>query len=221
MLVRNTASPARSVATSRRHRRRAHSAPHRHPEEDTAVATTILRIACFVTKDAEWRNVVEHYGRRANELLAPHGMQLGHRYGTGPIVPDEIGYSGDCFYKAGDPGSMRQACHRLWPDGKGVPVIVCNFPPGDGTNGCTVMPENEDANSGVQWLPYILINARNFVASGSTLMHEMIHTTGLGDADHDRDTGSVFHGHGDSAAIKTLPKKHAERLRRAYYAEWV
>jgi hypothetical protein len=38
---------------------------------------------------------------------------------------------------------------------------------------------------------------------------------------HRRDTGSVFHGHGDSAAMKTLPKKRAERLRYVYYAEWV
>ncbi|HEV7268663.1 MAG TPA: hypothetical protein VGN83_27705 [Falsiroseomonas sp.] len=183
------------------------------------MADTILRIACFVTKDADWRNVVEHYARRANELLAPYGLQLGHRYGTGPVVADEIAYAGDCFYKAGDPGSMRHKCHQLWPDGKGIPVIVCNFPSGDGTNGCTVNPEHDDANSGVKWLPYILINARNFVASGSTLLHEMIHTTGLGDAHHDGDPGSIFHAHGTSASSKTLSRKHADRLRKAYYAE--
>ncbi|GGG48959.1 hypothetical protein GCM10010964_40400 [Caldovatus sediminis] len=109
------------------------------------MAKTILRIACFVTRDAEWKNVVGHYGRRANEMLAPYGMEIGHRYGGGPIVPDTIPYSGDRFCKAGDPGSMRQKCHELWPNGKGLPVIVCNFPPGDGTNGVTVKPEHEDA----------------------------------------------------------------------------
>jgi len=118
------------------------------------MARIILRIACFVTKDAEWRNVVEHYGRTANAQLAPYGMEIGHRYGTGPIVPDEISYRGDCYYKAGDPGSMRQKCHELWPNGKGIPVIVCNYPEGDGVNGQTVKPEHEDANNGVKWLPY-------------------------------------------------------------------
>ncbi|MBX6376696.1 MAG: hypothetical protein IRZ13_21020 [Acetobacteraceae bacterium] len=184
------------------------------------MARIILRIACFVTKDAEWRNVVEHYGRTANAQLAPYGMEIGHRYGTGPIVPDEINYRSDCFYKAGDPRSMRQKCHELWPNGKGIPVIVCNYPEGDGTNWQTVKPENEDANNGVKWLPYILINARNFVASGSTLLHEMIHATGLGDADHDGDPASVFHAHGNSSSMKTLSRKHADRLRQAYFAEW-
>ncbi len=178
-----------------------------------------LRIACFATKDAKWQNVIQHYARRANELLAPYDMQIGHRYGTGPVVADTISYTGDCFYKAGDPGSMRQKCHELWPDGKGVPVIVCNFPQYDGTNGCTVKPEHEDANNGVKWLPYILINAQNFVASGSTLLHEMIHTTGLSDADHDGDAGSVFHQHGNSSSMKSLSRKHADRLRKVYYAE--
>jgi len=178
-----------------------------------------LRIACFVTRDAANRTLIDHYIQRANDALAPHGMRIGHRYGTGAAVPDEIAYTGDCLYQAGDPGSMRQKCHERWPVGKGVPVILCNFPQNDPANGCTVKPEHAEANNGVKWLPYILINSRNFVASGSTLVHEMIHTTGLSDAEHDRDPGSIFHAHGNSAATKTLSKQYAERLRKMYYAE--
>ncbi|GGG48951.1 hypothetical protein GCM10010964_40390 [Caldovatus sediminis] len=71
----------------------------------------------------------------------------------------------------------------------------------------------------MKWLPYVLINARNFVVSGSALLHGMIHTAGLDDARHDGDPASVFHAHGNSAAVKTLSRKHADRLRPAYHAE--
>ena len=128
------------------------------------MARTILRVACFTTTDAQWRNVLEHYWTRGNEMPAPHGIELAHRNGSGPPIPQEINYAGDVIRKAGDTGDVRHQCHLASPNGRGIPVICCNFLAGALDTGNTVTPDDPDAadaNRGVHWLPYILINARD------------------------------------------------------------
>jgi hypothetical protein len=187
------------------------------------MATTILRLALFTTRDSRWRNVLEHYWGKANEILAPHGMALAHRHGSGSPTPDEIGYTGDVVRKFGDTATVRQRCHELWPTGKGCPVILCNYLEAEATSGNTVLPDDADAataNGGVSCLPYCTINARRYVASGSTLLHELIHATGLHDSDHEGSVDSVFCGTSSETSLaRKLSKPLAERLRRCYFAE--
>ena len=87
--------------------------------------------------------------------------------------------------------------------------------------GETINPTDEEANGGVKWYPYILINAQLLGAAGSTLVHELIHTTGLSARDHDRDPASAFYDNelGKGQAKRSLSKAHAARLRGMYYAE--
>ncbi|MGE0747774.1 MAG: hypothetical protein AB7K86_21120 [Rhodospirillales bacterium] len=179
-----------------------------------------LRVACFAASNCDYRNVLEAYGRAGDALLKPHGMALHDRWGPGPLMADEIEWNDYVIDSQGGPGDLRALCHRKWPDGKGVPVILCNR----GTRapyGETIETGNTEANGGVRWLPYVLINAQALNPAGSTLIHEMIHTTGLGDRDHDKDPSSVFYSADRKAGdgVRKLAKKHADRLRRMYYAE--
>lgn len=185
------------------------------------MATTFLRIACFAATNCEYENVLQAYGRLGDEVLAPHGMALHDRYGPGPLMADEIRWSDFVVFSRGDPGALRQKCHERWPDGKGVPVIVCNL----GTQaayGYTIKPHMTEENGGVRWMPYVLINAQAMNAGGGTLVHELIHTTGLTAADHDRDPSSVFYeptNHRAGNSKRTLSERHAKRLKGMYFAE--
>jgi hypothetical protein len=179
-----------------------------------------LRVACFAASNCKYDNVLETYGRIGNELLKDYDMALRHRYGNGPLIADTIEWNDFVLHSTGAPGDLRAKCHRLWPDGKGVPVIVCNLG-AQGHYAETIPPTDTESNGGVQWYPYILINAEALSVAGSTLIHEMIHTTGLTDADHDMDPASVFYdnGRGKGQAKRKLSKAHADRLRNMYYAE--
>ena len=179
-----------------------------------------LRVACFAASNCQYENVLEAYGRGGDELLKEHGMALHDRYGPGPLIADVIEWHDSVLHSTGAPGDLRAKCHRLWPDGKGVPVILCNL----GTQGYlgeTINPTDEEANGGVKWYPYILINAQLLGVAGSTLVHELIHTTGLSARDHDRDPASAFYdnGLGKGQAKRNLSKAHAARLRGMYYAQ--
>jgi hypothetical protein len=177
-------------------------------------------VACFGASNCKFSNVLEAYGRAGDEMLREHGMALHDRWGPGPLIANEIQWNDFVLNSTGAPGELRAKCHRLWPDGKGVPVIVCNRG-NSGPYGEVIEPTNEEANGGVKWLPYVLINAQQLNPAGSTLVHELIHTTGLGDKDHDRDPSSAFydHGLGKGEAKRRVTKAHAARLRRMYYAE--
>src|SRR3712207_2076872 len=75
--------------------------------------------------------------------------------------------------------------------------------------------------TGSDGCPYVLINVQALNPAGSTLVHELLHTTGLENRDHDNDPKSVFYDNslGSPSMSRTLSKAHAERLRRAYFAE--
>jgi hypothetical protein len=185
------------------------------------MATTYLRIACFAATNCQYDNVLEAYGRMGDEILKRHGMALHDRYGPGPLAADEIRWNDSVIFSEGGPGALRQKCHERWPDGKGVPVIVCNLGI-YAAYGYTIKPSMLDENDGVQWLPYVLINAQVLNAAGSTLIHELIHTTGLSAADHDGDPSSVFYeprSNRSGQAHRVLFDRHAKRLRGMYYAE--
>ncbi|MFM9887854.1 MAG: hypothetical protein ACKVQT_32915 [Burkholderiales bacterium] len=179
-----------------------------------------LRVACFAAGNCEYENVLQHYGRMGDEILNGHDMALHDRWGPGPLVANVVQWNDYVINSTGAPGDLRAKCHTLWPDGKGVPVIMCNR----GTQapyGEVINPTNLEANGGVQWYPYILINAQQLGAGGSTLIHELIHTTGLHSRDHDRDPSSAFYdnGLGNGQGRRKLSKAHAARLRGMYYAE--
>jgi hypothetical protein len=179
-----------------------------------------LRVACFAASNCEYANVLEAYGRAGDDILKEHGMALHDRLGPGPLYADVIEWNDFVLDSTGAPGELRYKCHQRWPDGVGVPIIVCNRGQ-NGAYGYTIKTSNKEANGGVEWLPYVLINAQQLNPAGSTLIHELIHTTGLGEADHDRDPKSVFYdgGLGKGEARRRLSKGHAARLRRMYYAE--
>ena len=87
------------------------------------------------------------------------------------------------------------------------------------------------ANNGVGWLPYVLINTQGKSSANEVLLHELIHAAygenqpnKPGDP-HDRDASSCFYAYGTAAGVaqsgspmRTLPGKHADVLRKAYFS---
>ncbi len=97
-------------------------------------------------------------------------------------------------------------------------VIFCRFP-AFGQSGQKFFGTTEGGRrpleGGAVFPDFILINVEKRRPDDSTLIHEMIHATGLDD--HDPDPASVF----ADGAIRTgsvLKSEYAERLRRAFFA---
>jgi hypothetical protein len=194
-----------------------------------------LTVALFATSDANHTTHMNDYIASANAMLAKQSMKL-EIYPTNPsggarVLP----YTGAVFDTAGDPGTVRQQCHAAVPNGRGIPVIFCkrntdNAASGGIELGSTIQTANA-ANNGVQWLPYILINTQGKSTANETLLHEMIHAAyGANQPNkprdpHDTDPGSCFYQYGTAAGVaqsgsptRTLPVKHADVLRKAYFS---
>jgi len=183
-----------------------------------------LRIAAFGAADVVASNTIEAYSRAANDMLKPHGMAIRHRYGTGPVVHDWIVWTGYVSGADATVEQIRHVCHQTWSNGKGLPVILANA--GNEPNhayGFTHAISGLAGKGG--WLPYCIINAQKLNPAGTTLLHEMIHATGLGNEAHDDDPRSVFFGNRllrpdeDPQRARELFANHAERLRQSYFAE--
>jgi hypothetical protein len=198
-----------------------------------------LTVALFATSDADHASCLNDYVAGANTMLAKYGMAL-EIYQTNPAGgPRILPYSGAVFDGPGDPGTVRQQCHVAVPNGRGIPVIFCkrntdNASSGAIELGSTIQTKNE-ANNGVGWLPYILINTQGKSPANEVLLHEMIHAAygenqpnKPGDP-HDKDASSCFYAYGTSAnggplsgkATRNLPGKHADVLRKAYFSVFV
>ena len=201
-----------------------------------------LTIALFATSDANYSAVMNDYMTAANTMLAPYGMSLEvfQTNPANPSAPKMLSYTGPVFDGPGDPGTVRQQCHVAVPNGRGIPVIFCKRNYDTATSGAielgsTIQTANTEANNGIQWLPYILINTQGKSTANEVLLHEMIHAAyGANQPNkprdpHDTDRGSCFYQYGTVAnapnqsgsPTRTLPSKHADVLRKAYFSVYV
>jgi hypothetical protein len=196
-----------------------------------------LHVALFATSDANHTAHMNDYIAGARAMLKKHGigleiMDTTNGAGGARILP----YTGAVFNGPGDPGSVRQQCHVAVPQGFGIPVIFCkrnmdNAASGGIELGSMIPKSNHQANSGVGWLPYVLINTQGKSTANEVLLHELIHAAydenqpnKPGDP-HDRDPSSCFYGYGTTpdggplsgSATRHLPDKHAAALRKAYF----
>jgi len=198
-----------------------------------------LTVALFATSDANHATHLADYVAGANTMLATHSMAL-EIFSTNPAGGARIlPYTGAVFDSAGDPGSVRGQCHAAVPVGRGIPVIFCKRNMDNAASsgielGSMIPTSNKDANSGVGWLPYVLINTQGKSSANEVLLHELIHAA-YGDKQpnkpgdpHDRDPASCFYGYGTAAGvaasgspIRSLPVKHADALRKAYFSAYV
>jgi hypothetical protein len=197
-----------------------------------------LTVALFATSDANHTATMNDYIAGANTMLAKHSMAL-EIYPTNPAGGARVlSYSGAVFDGPGDPATVRQQCHVAVPNGRGIPVIFCkrntdNASSGAIELGSTIQTKNA-ANNGVGWLPYILINTQGKSTANEVLLHEMIHAAygekqpnKPGDP-HDKDASSCFYAYGTVAGVassgsstRTLPAKHVDILRKAYFSVFV
>jgi hypothetical protein len=201
-----------------------------------------LTVALFATSDANHATHLTDYVSGANTMLSPFSMAL-EIYPTNPSNPTGariLPYTGAVFDSAGDPGTVRGQCHAAVPNGRGIPVIFCKRNTDTATSaqielGSTIQTASTEANNGVQWLPYILINTQGKSTANEVLLHEMIHAAyGANQPNkprdpHDTDPGSCFYQYGTVAnapkqsgsPTRTLPAKHADVLRKAYFSVYV
>jgi hypothetical protein len=190
-----------------------------------------LTVAFFTTTDANFASVLKPYLDGANAMLAPFSMSVEVFPTNGSSDPPRIlSYTGAVFDTAGDPGTIRQLAHVALPNGRGIPVIFCNRQTANATGpagefGSTILTSNSDANNGVGWLPYILINTQIKSVSNETLLHEMIHAAyGELKTGHDSDPSSAFYTYGTSddrkggGPTRKLPPQHVAALRKAYFS---
>jgi len=198
-----------------------------------------LTVALFATSDANHATHLADYVAGANTMLSPFSMAL-EIFSTNPAGGARIlPYTGAVFDSAGDPGTVRGQCHAAVPNGRGIPVIFCKRNTDDAASsgielGSTIQTKSA-ANDGVGWWPYVLINTQGKSTANEVLLHEMIHAAyGANQPNkprdpHDTDPGSCFYQFGTVAnapkqsgsPTRTLPAKHADALRKAYFSVYV
>src|SRR5262245_15364136 len=198
-----------------------------------------LTVALFATSDANHAAHLKDYVAGPNAMLKPHSVEL-EIYQTNPSGGAKVlPYTGAVFNSAGDPGTVRQQCHNAVPSGRGIPVIFCKRNTDNASSagielGSMIPTSNKEANNNVGWLPYVLINTQGKSQANEVLLHELIHAA-YGENQpnkprdpHDPDAGSCFYGYGTTAGVassgaatRTLPAKHVDILRKAYFSTYV
>ena len=192
-----------------------------------------LTVALFTTTDADFASVLQPYLDGANAMLTPFSMAIEIFSTDGAnALPRKLPYTGAVFDGPGDPGKVRQQAHAALPVGRGIPVIFCKRQTDDAKGsgyeyGSTIQTKS-DANNGIGWPPYVLINTQVKSASNEVLLHELIHAAyGTVATDHDTDRSSAFYQYGSDKdgnggnASRKLPQQHAEALRKAYFSTYV
>jgi hypothetical protein len=193
-----------------------------------------LTVAFFATSDASYSSLYKSYLDGANTMLKPFDMSI-EVYPTNGTSdsPRKVSYTGAVIDSAGDPGKVRQLAHLALPKGRGIPVIFCKRNTDDATTdsgtefGSTIQTKSE-ANDGVGWLPYVLINTQYKSSANEVLLHELIHAAyGEKQPGHDSDKSSAFYAYGSDKdgkggnATRKLLQKHVDVLRKAYFANYV
>jgi hypothetical protein len=195
------------------------------PVQNPEAIMIALDVVFFATADARWWEVLDDYVAAANYHLANFDMVLScspKRPDYGPIGLRAFGPLKD---RDGDPGRIRQAAHEALPQGRGIPVLFCQLRSGAGQ---TILRGDKDANGGVDWLSYVMLNGKATNPQNEVLLHELVHAADYsGDTDpwgdvylHDQDPGSIESQVplGSPRPIVALQEKHAVKLRRAYFA---
>src|SRR3954454_11280851 len=134
-----------------------------------------LTVALFATMDADFASVLQPYLDGANAMLKPYSMAIEVFPTDGTSTnPRKLSYTGAVFDAAGDPGTVRQQAHTAVPVGRGIPVIFCkrntDDAKGSGFEYGSTIQTKADANNGVGWLPYILINTQLKSASNEVIL---------------------------------------------------
>jgi hypothetical protein len=206
--------------------------PIHYPHEKETIPMNRLTVAFFRTQDAtNYTDIYQPYLDGANAMLKPFSMSIEVYPTNGANDPPRVlGYTGPVFDSVGSPGDVRQLAHVALPNGRGIPVIFCKRQTDDAKGfgydyGSTIEPTNTEANGGVTWLPYVLINTQLKSVANEVLLHELIHAAyGPAQPDHDKDPSSAFYKYGSEKdgsagnAIRKLLSKHVDALRKAYFA---
>jgi hypothetical protein len=191
-----------------------------------------LTVAFFATQDANYKAVYQPYLDGANAMLKPFSMEIEVFPTNGTADPPRIlPYTGVVLDSAGDLGTIRALAHTALPVDRGTPVIFCKRTTDNATRrgnfADTVHPEATEANGGVKWIAYVLINTQEKSAANEVLLHEMIHAAWLGKRAYDKDKSSGFYEYGSDqegkggATTRKLPPEHADALRKAYFSVYV
>lgn len=151
--------------------------------------------------------------KRAFELLLPKGILLNTDSPVAHILPDYAVIDGllvsHQFMMLNT--SMR---FRANVPSNFLRVIICPFDPNTEFG---VTAGGADPDTGKKVPPFVLINANVINPDRCTLVHELIHTTGLTNADHDEDKASVFAT--SSTARSVVTDAHAFMLKnKTHYA---
>ena len=157
------------------------------------------------------------YFQKAATLLKD--FQIGLQVST-RVFP-EIEYPGMTVdaSNVSDVAKVRELAEKHTPGMRGsLRVIFCRFPlvaqTGEKYYGVTE-GGRRPLEGGALYPDFILINVGKRRFDDSTLIHEMIHATGLDT--HDSDPASLFAG-GEDRTGMVLKPEHAERLRNAFFA---
>lgn len=193
----------------------------------------VLDIAVFATADANWQLALDPYIAGANYHLANFDMRL-NVFPPRPAGPVGIPLLGEVYDPPPDfdwisrrPGDLRSAAAVVLPQSHGIPVIFTKFH-NTSIAGLTVFPEDVPANRGVGWLSYVLIREGTLNSDLGALLHELIHAADYdGDFDwwgsrrlHDNDLASIMRPQ-PAAFPVTMYEKHAQALRRCYFARQI
>ena len=153
------------------------------------------RAALTRSTSQQWR-----YFEKASSLLQPFDIEIGTPVPTSQVPFDDV--IDDRFRD--DIWKVRGAAEAASPGFANVlRVIACPF-----LSSTTAFALTEGGtHNGTTYQDFILLNAGKVRADQCTLLHEMIHATGL--VTHDTDTDSVF---SEGSTRTVLKSQHAARL---------
>jgi len=112
--------------------------------------------------------------------------------------------------------TVRQLAEKQMPGAQSsLRVIFCRFVPGSRKTFGLTDGGNHLLDGGLQVPDFVLIDVERRNPDDCTLIHEMIHATGL--ESHDTDPTSVF---AESSAVQrsVLKPEHAQRLSESFFA---
>lgn len=147
-----------------------------------------------------------HYLTTTMALCGQYGLNVLFQDRQNPPLDFASTYNVDF-----DVPTIRKASEKQTPGQPGtLRIIFANFDEGDPDWGVT----EDSTRSGMPVHDFIVLNTAKIKVNGNTLLHEMIHCTGL--SQHDDDATSVFaQGQG---GLNFKPE-HAARVGTAFYSD--
>jgi peptidoglycan hydrolase-like protein with peptidoglycan-binding domain len=165
---------------------------------------------------ADGPNRLLGYLTKALELLKPFDMGIVSTFQIPDLVVPFDNVVNTNEFDGTDVDQVRQSAERQRPGMRDtLRVIVCRFDSRTRDIGDTFGGPTETKPQLSHWSQdFIVLDSRRFGADRCTLLHEMIHATGL--EEHDQDPTSVFFRMGDQRTVLKL--EHARRLSGAFFA---